>query len=173
MWHHFGDELSERSCDLVNMYKKYFMSKIHPDNLAKLVEQFNWRPMVNMKRDENVLQIGDSHTLKVAGSQNISLKLRRVNFYTPPSTRTFLRRSSNAPRPSSSASRGPTPSPSTCPCTRLRSCSRSATPFSKSIWTRRSLSRECPNSFQDSQKFRRRIDKFLKFMLMLLSILLS
>ena len=77
VWHHFGDDLSERSCDLVNMYKKYFMTKIHPDNLAKLVEQFNWRPMVNMKRDENVLQLGDSHTLKVPAFNKSGQKLVR------------------------------------------------------------------------------------------------
>ena len=47
------------------MYKKFFESKVDPDNLAKLMEQFNWRSAIGMKRDENVLQSGDSHTLKV------------------------------------------------------------------------------------------------------------
>jgi hypothetical protein len=46
------------------MYRKYFLSKVDPDNLAKLVEQYNWRPAIDMHRDENVLQLGDSHTLK-------------------------------------------------------------------------------------------------------------
>ena len=65
VWHHFGDDLSERSCDLVNMYKKYFMTKIHPDNLAKLVEQYNHRSAIAIQRDENIIQKGDSYTLKV------------------------------------------------------------------------------------------------------------
>ena len=77
LWHHFGDFTDERAHDLVNMYKKYFMTKIHPDNLAKLVEQFNWRPMVNRKRDENVLQLGDSHTLKVPAFNKSGQKLVR------------------------------------------------------------------------------------------------
>ena len=65
VWHHFGDDWSERSCDLVNMYKKYFVTKIHPDNLAKLVEQYNHRSAIAIQRDENIIQKGDSYTLKV------------------------------------------------------------------------------------------------------------
>ena len=65
MWHHFGDNLPERSCDLIQMYKRYFMTKVDPDNLAKLMEQYNWRSLVSIHRDDNVLQIGDSHTIKV------------------------------------------------------------------------------------------------------------
>ena len=65
LWHHFGPAPEERAHDLVSMYKHYFSQDIQPSNLAKLAEQFIWRPAINIDRENNMDQKGDTRTLKV------------------------------------------------------------------------------------------------------------
>jgi hypothetical protein len=86
MWHHFGDYAEERAHDLVHMYKNYFnndvkvckcffkrsnleltsmLSPLQPANLAKLAEQYIWRSAINMHRENNIEERGDTQTLKV------------------------------------------------------------------------------------------------------------
>jgi hypothetical protein len=66
MWHHFGDYAEERAHDLVHMYKNYFSNDTQPSNLAKLTEQFIWRTAVNIERENNITERGDSKTLKAS-----------------------------------------------------------------------------------------------------------
>jgi len=65
MWHHFGDYAEERAHDLVHMYKNYFNNDVKPSNLAKLAEQYIWRSAINMQRENNIEERGDTQTLKV------------------------------------------------------------------------------------------------------------
>ena len=65
LWHHFGTEPDGRAHDLVSMYRHYFNQDIQPKNLAKLAEQYIWRSVVPMDRENNVDQKGDTKTLKV------------------------------------------------------------------------------------------------------------
>ena len=65
MWHHFGDYAEERAHDLVHMYRNYFNNDIQPTNLAKLTEQYIWRTPIDMMRENNIIERGDTKTLKV------------------------------------------------------------------------------------------------------------
>ncbi len=65
MWHHFGINAEERVPDLVIVFKHYFIGNIQPVNLAKLSEQFIARTPINIKREKNILERGDTYTLKV------------------------------------------------------------------------------------------------------------
>jgi hypothetical protein len=70
LWHHFGYNPEERSLDLVNSYRHYFSNDIrNPANLAKLAEQYIWRTAINMDRETNINQKGDTKTLKVRTPQ--------------------------------------------------------------------------------------------------------
>ncbi|XP_040569855.1 protein NDRG3 [Lepeophtheirus salmonis] len=65
LWHHFGVCHEERAHDLVNIFKQYFSTDIQPKNLAKLMEQYNWRTAIQIDREfslEN--QGGNAKTLK-------------------------------------------------------------------------------------------------------------
>ena len=64
--------MENRPHDLVQMFRKYFSSKIQPENLAKLMEQYNWRTTLDIKRDDNVFQRGDAHTLKESFKTSIT-----------------------------------------------------------------------------------------------------
>jgi len=59
MWHHFGQEPSERAHDLISMYKSYFEKDINSYNLGHLVEQYIARTDINLTRE------GESQSLKV------------------------------------------------------------------------------------------------------------
>ena len=65
LWHHFGSDPDSRAHDLVAMYKHYFSQDIQPVNLAKLTEQYVWRPAVDIDREHNMDQKGDTRTLKI------------------------------------------------------------------------------------------------------------
>ena len=65
LWHHFGFSPEERAHDLVSMYRHYFSQDIEPTNLAKLTEQYIWRTAVEIDRENNMEQKGDTRTLKV------------------------------------------------------------------------------------------------------------
>ena len=65
MWHHFGDYAEERAHDLVHMYRNYFTNDIQAANLAKLTEQYIWRTPIDMMRENNIIERGDTKTLKV------------------------------------------------------------------------------------------------------------
>nr|ACO14922.1 NDRG3 [Caligus clemensi] len=65
LWHHFGVNHEERAHDLVNIFQQHFSSDIQPKNLAKLLEQYNWRTQINIDREfslEN--QSGSNKTLE-------------------------------------------------------------------------------------------------------------
>ncbi|CAB4065943.1 unnamed protein product [Lepeophtheirus salmonis] len=51
LWHHFGVCHEERAHDLVNIFKQYFSTDIQPKNLAKLMEQYNWRTAIQIDRE--------------------------------------------------------------------------------------------------------------------------
>lgn len=54
LWHHFGSLTEEHNPDLVNTYKSYFSSlKVHPKNLARLIESYLSRNDVGIYRAEN------------------------------------------------------------------------------------------------------------------------
>lgn len=65
MWHHFGYGTEERAHDLVSTYRHYFSQDLNARNLAKLTEQYIWRTYVDLNREHNVDQKGDTKTLKV------------------------------------------------------------------------------------------------------------
>ena len=65
IWHHFGHNSEARAHDLINTYKHYFSSEMNAANMAKLAEQYIWRQAINMDRETNVDQKGDTKTLKV------------------------------------------------------------------------------------------------------------
>nr|ACO10660.1 NDRG3 [Caligus rogercresseyi] len=65
LWHHFGVNHEERAHDLVNIFHQHFSADIQPKNLAKLMEQYNWRTAIAIDREfslEN--QGGNTKTLK-------------------------------------------------------------------------------------------------------------
>ena len=72
LWHHFGFCPEERAHDLVSMYRHYFSQDIEPTNLAKLTEQYIWRTAVEIDRENNMEQKGDTRTLKVSESTSWS-----------------------------------------------------------------------------------------------------
>ena len=47
------------------MYRHYFSQDIEPANLAKLAEQYIWRNAVEIDRENNMEQKGDTRTIKV------------------------------------------------------------------------------------------------------------
>ncbi|TRY62533.1 hypothetical protein TCAL_06292 [Tigriopus californicus] len=65
LWHHFGYAPDERAHDLVNMYKHYFSQDLTAANLAKLSEQYIWRTAIDIDREHNMDQKGDTKTLKI------------------------------------------------------------------------------------------------------------
>jgi len=65
MWHHFGASPDERAHDLVSVYRHYFNNDVQPKNLAKLTEQYIWRDIVDMERENNMDARGDTKTLKI------------------------------------------------------------------------------------------------------------
>ena len=65
IWHHFGSSLKNRPQELVEKFKRFLVTRTEPENLAKLVEQYNHRSAIAIQRDENIIQKGDSYTLKV------------------------------------------------------------------------------------------------------------
>jgi hypothetical protein len=65
MWQHFGENSEERVPDLVVVFKNYFLGNIQPFNLAKLAEQFISRTPIDIKRDKNLLERGNTYTIKV------------------------------------------------------------------------------------------------------------
>ena len=51
MWHHFGDNAAEgRAIDLTNVYMQHFSLELKAANLAKLIEQYNWRSAIAIER---------------------------------------------------------------------------------------------------------------------------
>ena len=65
IWHHFGISLKGRPQELLQKFKKFIVTRTEPENMAKLMEQFNLRSPIDIHRDENIIQKGDSYTLKV------------------------------------------------------------------------------------------------------------
>jgi pimeloyl-ACP methyl ester carboxylesterase len=65
LWHHFGYEPEARAHDLVSMFRHYFSQDIQSANLAKLTEQYVWRTPIQIDRENNMEQKGDTRTLKV------------------------------------------------------------------------------------------------------------
>ncbi|XP_023338144.1 protein NDRG3 [Eurytemora carolleeae] len=57
LWHHLGQDYTERSHDLVNVYKHYFEKDVQGINLAKLVEQFIWRTDIPLDRLGATLEV--------------------------------------------------------------------------------------------------------------------
>merc|ERR550519_356789 len=57
LWHHLGQNYSERAHDLVNVYQHYFEKDLQPINLAKLVEQYVWRSDIPLERTADTLQV--------------------------------------------------------------------------------------------------------------------
>lgn len=56
LWHHLGQDYTERSHDLVNVYKHYFEKDVQAPNLAKLVEQYIWRSDIPLDRQGSTLE---------------------------------------------------------------------------------------------------------------------
>jgi hypothetical protein len=65
MWQHFGSNSEERVPDLVLVFRNYFLGNVQPFNLAKLSEQFISRTAIDIKRDKNLLERGNTYTIKV------------------------------------------------------------------------------------------------------------
>lgn len=86
IWHHFGYYPEERAHDLFSQYKHYFGQDVQPANLAKLAEQFIWRNAIDIDRENNMEQKGDTKTLKVRGlfflshSRPCELKNKDIKF---------------------------------------------------------------------------------------------
>jgi pimeloyl-ACP methyl ester carboxylesterase len=57
LWHHLGQDYTERSHDLVNVYKHYFEKDVQGINLAKLVEQYIWRTDIPLDRQGATLEV--------------------------------------------------------------------------------------------------------------------
>lgn len=51
LWHHLGDDYAERAHDILQVYKAHFSNNVNATNLAGLVEQYIWRPDINLTRD--------------------------------------------------------------------------------------------------------------------------
>jgi len=65
LWHHFGYDTDSRAHDLISMYRHYFSQDILSANLGRLVQQFNWRKAIDIDREHNLDQKGDTKTLKM------------------------------------------------------------------------------------------------------------
>jgi len=57
LWHHLGQDYTERSHDLVNVYKHYFEKDVQAVNLAKMVEQYIWRTDIAIDRSGSTLEV--------------------------------------------------------------------------------------------------------------------
>jgi len=57
LWHHLGQDYTERSHDLVNVYQHYFEKDLQAGNLAKLVEQYIWRSDIPLDRISSTLEV--------------------------------------------------------------------------------------------------------------------
>jgi len=55
------------------MYRNYFTNDIQPTNLAKLTEQYIWRTAIDMQRENNIIERGDTKTLKVRMPESIEI----------------------------------------------------------------------------------------------------
>jgi hypothetical protein len=55
------------------MYRNYFTNDIQPTNLAKLTEQYIWRTAIDMQRENNIIERGDTKTLKVRMLESIEI----------------------------------------------------------------------------------------------------
>jgi len=57
LWHHLGQDYTERAHDLINVYTHYFNGHVQPGNMAKLVEQYIWRSDIPMDRTGSTLEM--------------------------------------------------------------------------------------------------------------------
>ena len=79
MWHHFGSSPEERAHDLINVFRHYFNNDLQASNLAKLTEQYIWRPAIDLEREHNMDLKGDTKTLKVKGGHQIVSQMLQMS----------------------------------------------------------------------------------------------